>query len=72
MKRHDITTRDASTDLPALMTQSEVATYLRCSERSIRRWEARGLLKSIRPGGPESNPLYSREELQRFLKKAGR
>ena len=36
--------------LPALLTVKQVAAYFQVSERTVRRWMASGLLRSVRVG----------------------
>jgi hypothetical protein len=51
--------------LPAWLTLPEAAAYMRRSTRALARWEARGLLRVVRPAG--GNPLVARAELERLL-----
>ena len=57
-------------DLPALLTVGEAAAYLRRSTRSLRAWEARGLIRVTRPAG--GSPLIARTEIQRLLTEGAR
>jgi excisionase family DNA binding protein len=51
--------------LPRYLTLPEAAAYLRRSTRALARWEAKGLLRVIRPAG--GNPLVDRNEVERLL-----
>lgn len=54
---------------PAYLTIAEAAAYLRCSTRALARWEARGLLRFVRPAA--GYPLVPRCEIQRLLGEGG-
>jgi hypothetical protein len=53
------------TDQPAYLSVPEAAALLRRSTRALARWEARGLLRVLRPAG--GNPLVARAEIERLL-----
>jgi hypothetical protein len=51
---------------PAYLRLADVAALLGKSVRTISSWEARGLLRVIRPAG--GTPLVSRTEIERLLR----
>ena len=57
--------------VPTLMLRSEVAEYLRMSERNVRRLEDQGRLRSLKltPGRP-GRVVFRREEVLRFIAEA--
>lgn len=46
-----VTDRQSPPLLPELLTAHDVATHLLVGDRTLRRWEARGILIAIRVGG---------------------
>jgi excisionase family DNA binding protein len=50
---------------PAYLRATEAAAYLRRDIRTLRNWEARGLIKVHRPCG--GYPLIPRSEVERIL-----
>lgn len=52
--------------LPELMSITEVARLLDVSTMTLRRWDAKGILKSFRPT-PSSQRRYRRMDVERFL-----
>jgi excisionase family DNA binding protein len=57
-----------TTELPSLSSRAEVAQYLAVSERTVRRLEGRGLLRTVRVGG---RVLIRRDDLARFIEQGG-
>ena len=58
-------------ELPPFLTRCEVAELLRISERTVRRFEADGRLRSLKlTPGRAGRVLFRREELQRFVAEA--
>lgn len=55
---------------PAYLRISEVALLFRRSVRTLSDWEARGLIKVIRPAG--GAPLIERAEVERLLREGSR
>jgi excisionase family DNA binding protein len=53
-------------ELPRNLKIAEFASEIRRSERTVRAWIARGLIKATRPCG--GNPLIARSELERILR----
>jgi excisionase family DNA binding protein len=52
-------------DLPRNLKIAEFAAEVRRTDRTVRRWIASGLVKTVRPCG--GLPLIPRSELQRIL-----
>ena len=52
--------------LPELLSITEVAKLLGVSTMTLRRWDAKGILKSFRPT-PSSQRRYRRSDVERFL-----
>lgn len=52
-------------ELPALLTPGEAAEYLRITTRTLRAWEARGLISVTRPAGGQ--PRIQRDEIARLV-----
>jgi excisionase family DNA binding protein len=50
---------------PALLRLREAAALLGRTDRTLRSWEARGLIRFVRPAG--GVPLVERSELERLL-----
>lgn len=58
--------------LPLLMIIAEVADVLRVTERTVRRWEAEGRLRSLKlTPGRGGRRVYARTEVLRFVAEAG-
>ena len=55
----------ALAELPPFPSDAEVATFLGCSTRTLRRWRSVGLLRAIRLG--DGHPRVTRGELGRFI-----
>ena len=51
--------------LPPFPSDAQVAAFLNCSTRTLRRWRSVGLLKAIRLG--DGHPRVSRGEVARFI-----
>lgn len=51
---------------PELLSIAEVARLLGVSTMTLRRWDAKGILKSFRPT-PSSQRRYRRIDVERFL-----
>jgi len=58
---------ESALDKNRLLTLQEVATYLRASDATIRRWTRSGRLRCYRLGGQESRRLFSLKHVQEFL-----
>ena len=52
-------------DVPRFLTPAEAARILRRTTRTLRRWEAEGLLHAVRVAGGQ--PLIPRSELERLI-----
>jgi excisionase family DNA binding protein len=52
-------------ELPPFPSDTQVASFLNCSTRTLRRWRSVGLLKGIRLG--DGHPRLSRGEVARFI-----
>jgi excisionase family DNA binding protein len=52
--------------LPELLSITEVARLLGVSTMTLRRWDAKGILKSFRPT-PTSQRRYRRLDVEKFL-----
>lgn len=50
MPRPALAADSAEPPLPPLLTVKQVAVYVQVSERTVRRWMASGLLKSVKVG----------------------
>lgn len=50
-----------------LLTVRDVATRLKATEDTVRRWLRDGKLKGVRPGGDRLGWRISEDELRRFL-----
>ena len=58
-------------DLPRFLTRCEVADLLRISERTVRRMESEGRLRSLKlTPGRAGRVLFRREEVLRFVAEA--
>lgn len=61
----------AQIELPRFLTRCEVAELLRISERTVRRMESEGRLRSLKlTPGRSGRVLFRREELLRFVAEA--
>ena len=64
---------ESEAGLPRFLTRSEVADLLRISERTVRRMESEGRLRSLKlTPGRSGRVLFRREELMRFVADAER
>lgn len=54
-------------NLPELLSITEVSKLLGISTMTLRRWDAKGILKSFRPT-PSSQRRYKRIVVEKFLK----
>jgi len=50
-----------------MLTLQEVASYLRVSPATIRRWTNSGQLRCYRPGGGSGRRRFSLEQIRTFL-----
>jgi hypothetical protein len=57
----------AQSGVPAVLCQATVAKVLDRAPRTVRKYEAAGLLPSMRPRGRKARPLYLRRDVARFL-----
>jgi predicted site-specific integrase-resolvase len=51
---------------PANLTLPEAAAWLRRTTRTLGNWEARGLIRVVRPAG--GNPIIPRSEIERLMR----
>ena len=70
LRMHAIDLSRPINEQPAHLRLAEAAALLRRSVRTLAHWEARGLLRVIRPAG--GAPLIARSELERLLAEGAR
>lgn len=63
------TKKKPSLDSKAMLTTSEAAQLLGVHVNTVRRWNAKGILKSYRIG-PRGDRRFQRQDLDSFLKEA--
>ena len=67
---HNIDLSRPINEQPSWLRLAEAAALLRRSVRTLAHWEARGLLRVVRPAG--GAPLIARSEIERLLEEGAR